>query len=138
METIDVGDEQTIKAADGLAGGTCLSAEGTCGALIGGILAIGSVVGRSYPEFSLGKRKRRVFQISKKLFDRFEKEYGGPLCKQVQTQLFGKSYCLIDPSEYQAFEEAGAHVDKCPKVAGNVAAWTVEILISLLDREKND
>ncbi len=136
METIDIGDEHTIKAADGLAGGTSLSAEGTCGALVGGILAIGAVVGRSYEAFSQGQKKRRVFQISKQLFDRFEQEYGGALCKQVQTKLFGRSYRLIDPKEYQLFEDAGAHVDKCPKVAGNVAAWTIEILEPLINKEK--
>jgi len=136
METIDIGDEQTIQAADGLAGGTALSAEGTCGALVGGILAIGSVVGRSYTDYCQGKQKRRVFQFAKKLSDRFEQEYGGVICKQVQVQLFGRSYRLIDPKEYQAFEEAGAHIDKCPTVAGNVAAWTVEILIPLIKNKK--
>mgnify|MGYP006280970849 CR=1 FL=1 len=128
LETVQIGDKHTIKAADGLAGGTALSSEGTCGALVGGILAIGTVVGRSYEAFSQGKKKRRVFQFAHQLYERFEQEYGGALCKQVQEDLFGQSYRLIDPKEYQAFEQAGAHVDKCPSVAGNVAAWTVEIL----------
>lgn len=136
METIEVGDEQTIKAADGLAGGTGLSTEGTCGALVGGILAIGAVVGRSYPEYCLGKQQRRVFQFAKKLTDQFEKEYNGIICNKVQLQLFGQSYRLINPKEYQRFEDAGAHVDKCPTVAGNVAAWTIEILNPLLNKEK--
>ena len=56
METLNIGDPKTIQAADGLAGGTALSSEGTCGALVGGILAIGTVVGRSYKDFSEGKR----------------------------------------------------------------------------------
>ena len=132
LETLAIGDPQTIQAADGLAGGTALSSEGSCGALVGGMLAIGSVVGRSYKDFSEGKRKRRVFQFAKKLYDRFEEEYGGPLCKTVQTQLFGRSYSLINPQEYEQFEQAGAHVDKCPSVAGNVARWTIEILEPLL------
>jgi len=132
METLGIGDPKTIQAADGLAGGTALSSEGTCGALVGGILAIGAVVGRSYQDFSEGKRKRRVFQFAKKLLDRFESEYEGPLCKTVQIQLFGRSYKLCDPKEYEQFEQAGAHVDKCPSVAGNVAKWTIEILEPLI------
>jgi C_GCAxxG_C_C family probable redox protein len=136
LETLHIGDPKTIQAADGLAGGTALSSEGTCGALVGGILAIGAIVGRSYEDFSEGKRKRRVFQFAKKLFDRFEDEYNGPLCKTVQEKLFGQSYRLIDPTEYEQFEKAGAHVDKCPKVAGNVAKWTVEILEPLIDHNK--
>ena len=136
METLNIGDPKTIQAADGLAGGTALSSEGTCGALVGGILAIGTVVGRSYKDFSEGKRKRRVFQFAKKLYDRFEKEYEGPLCKIVQEQLFGRSYCLMDPVEYEQFEKAGAHIDKCPCVSGNVAKWTIEILEPLLKHER--
>lgn len=131
METINVGSPDTIQAADSLAGGTCLSAEGTCGALAGGLLAIGSVYGRTYEDFSKGKRVRRVFQCSQRLYDKFIEEYGSPLCKDVQSCLFGRYYKLNDKNEYQEFEKAGAHIDKCPSVAGNVARWTVEILESL-------
>ena len=131
-ETLQIGDEKIIQSADGLAGGTALSSEGTCGALVGGVIAIGCIVGRTYKDFSEGKRKRRVFQYVKKLYDRFDQEYGGPLCKTVQTQLFGQSYKLYDQREYEQFERAGAHLDKCPSVAGNVAQWTVEILEKLI------
>lgn len=134
LETLEIGDEKTIQAADGLAGGTALSSEGTCGALIGGILAIGAVVGRSYADFSEGKRKRRVFQFAQRLYEQFEKEYDGPLCKTVQKNIFGQSYKLCDPREYELFEKAGAHVDKCTSVAGNVAKWTVEILAPLIEK----
>ena len=89
METIDIGDTNTIKAADALAGGTSLSAEGTCGALVGGLLAISCVVGRDYKNFKAGNKKRRVFRYSKKLYDKFVEEYGSPICKEVHKILFG-------------------------------------------------
>lgn len=129
-ETIGIGDEKTFQAADILAGGTTLSAEGTCGALIGGLLALSSIVGRTYSEFSDGQKKRKAFYYGKKLYDRFTEEYGTLLCCDVQRKLFGRSYCLIDKDEYVEFEKAGAHVDKCPSVAGNAAMWTTEILIN--------
>ncbi len=129
-ESLNLEDvENCIKASDSLAGGTCLSSNGTCGALVGGMLALGSFYGRSYESFSKGERRRRVFQFSKKLYDRFIEEYGSILCKDVQEKLFGKSYNLMDKDEYAKFEEAGAHVDKCPSVAGNVAKWTAEIIL---------
>lgn len=133
-ETINIGNPDTIKAADSLAGGTALSSDGTCGALVGGMLAIGSLVGRDYEAFSEGENKRRVFQYAKKLHDVFKDEYGSILCKDVQKKLFGRSYVLLDPDEYQEFEKAGAHVDKCPSVAGNVARWTAEIILEELNR----
>lgn len=131
MEVLDVGDPATVQAADALAGGTALSTEGTCGALVGGLLAISSIVGRTYEDFSAGESKRRVFLYSKKLYDRFIEEYGSPLCKNVQKKLFGRSFNLLDPKDYTEFEKAGAHVDKCPSVSGNTAKWAAEIILDL-------
>lgn len=134
METLDIGDPNTIKAADAMAGGTALSTEGTCGALVGGLMAISIIVGRSYEDFSAGEQKRRVFQYSKKLYDKFIEEYGSPVCKDVHQKLFGRTFKLLDPEEYQEFEKAGAHVDKCPSVSGNVARWTAEIILDDLKK----
>ncbi len=131
MEVLDVGDPATVQASDALAGGSALSTEGTCGALVGGLLAISSIVGRTYEDFSTGKGKRRVFHYSKKLYDRFVEEYGSPVCKDVHKKLFGRSFKLLDPEEYQEFEKAGAHVDKCPSVSGNAAKWAAEIILDL-------
>jgi len=128
-ESLGVGDPKTIQAADALAGGTSLSTEGTCGALVGGLLAIGSVVGRTYKDFSLGNRKRRVFQYSKKLYDKFIEEYGSPICKDIHMKLFGRTFNLLDPKDYAEFEKAGGHVDKCTVVSGKTARWAAEILI---------
>jgi C_GCAxxG_C_C family probable redox protein len=132
METLNVGDPATFQAADALAGGTALSSKGTCGALVGGLLAISSLVGRTYSDFQAKKRARRVFKYSKMLYDQFIEEYGSPLCCDVQTQLFGRSFNLMDKTEYAEFEDAGAHVDKCPSVSGNVAKWTVELIMDEL------
>jgi len=134
LETLEVGSPDTIKAVDAMAGGTALSTEGTCGALVGGLMAISSIVGRTYDDFSEGERKRRVFHYSKKLYDRFIEEYGSLICKDVHKKLFGRTFKLLDPKEYQEFEKAGAHVDKCPVVSGNVAKWTAEIILNNLKK----
>lgn len=131
MEVLDVGDPATVQAIDAMAGGTALSTEGTCGALVGGLIAISSIVGRTYEDFSKGDSKRRVFLYSKKLYDKFVEEYGSPICKDVHKKLFGRSFKLLDPKEYQEFEKAGAHVDKCPDVSGKVARWAAEIILDL-------
>ena len=91
LKPLSIGDEATIKSADALAGGTALSTKGTCGALVGGLLAISSVVGREYDDFCAGKTKRRVFQFSKQLYDKFIDEYGSPLCCDVHLKLFGRT-----------------------------------------------
>lgn len=137
-ETLDVGDDSIFKASQGLAGGTALSSEGTCGALAGGVLAIGSFVGRTYQEFSEGQNKRLVFKYTKPLYEKFIHMYGSPLCCGVQKKIFGRSYNLLDKQEYAAFENAGAHVDKCTSVAGNVARWTAEIILNDLQGRKRE
>ena len=129
MEVLGVGDPETVQAADALAGGTALSTRGTCGALVGGLLAISSIVGRSYEDFSAGKYKRRVFKYAKQLYDRFIEEYGSPVCRDVHMKLFGRTFDFFDPKEYGEFEKMGGHVDKCTSVSGNVARWTAEIIL---------
>jgi C_GCAxxG_C_C family probable redox protein len=137
-ETLDIGDDAVFKASQGLAGGSALSSEGTCGALAGGMIALGILVGRTYQEFSEGQKKRLVFVYTRKLYDRFVQEYGSPLCCGVQKKIFGRSYRLLDKQEYEAFEKAGAHVDKCTSVAGNAARWTAEIILNELSRENKE
>ena len=134
METLDVGDPATVQATDALAGGTALSAQGTCGALVGGLLAISSIVGRTYEDFSAGERRRRVFMYSKKLYDKFIEEYESPICKDVHQKLFGRTFNLMDKDDYAKFEEMGAHDDKCPVVSGKTARWTAEIILDLKKR----
>jgi C_GCAxxG_C_C family probable redox protein len=132
-ETLNVGDESIFQAAHGLTGGTALSSKGTCGALAGGMIAISSLTGRTYSEFCQGQKKRLVFKYTKLLYDRFIEEYGSPLCCEVQKKIFGKSYNLLDKQDYEAFEKAGAHIDKCTSVAGNTALWTAEIILNKLN-----
>ena len=130
-ENLGVSDPLTIQASDGLAGGCALTTQGTCGALSGGLLAIGSVVGRTYEDFSKGKKVRRIFLYSKKLYDKFVDKYGSPLCKEIHKKLFGRTFDLLDAEDYQEFDNAGAHVDKCPVVSGNTARWAAEIILEL-------
>ncbi|MCU0849770.1 MAG: C-GCAxxG-C-C family protein [Candidatus Thermoplasmatota archaeon] len=137
-ETIGVGDDTVFQASQGLTGGTSLSAQGTCGALAGGMMAISALVGRTYQEFTEGQKKRLVFKYTKKLYDRFSQEYGSPLCCDVQKKIFGRSYVLLDKQQYEAFEKAGAHVDKCTSVAGNAARWTAEIILKELQGKNQE
>jgi len=134
METLDIGNKSTVKDIDALAGGTALSAEGTCGALVGGLAAISNIVGRTYEDFSAGESKRRVFMYSKKLYDKFVEEYGSILCKDVHQKLFGRKFNLMDNDDYAEFEKMGAHVDKCPEVSGKTARWAAEIILGNLKK----
>lgn len=120
--------DQVVRAAHGLAGGVGLSTQGTCGALSGGVMALSCSYGRKKEDFPKG-RFLRSYALAKELNDRFLKEYGSTICRDVHTKVFGRTFNLWDRDDYDKFEEAGAHRDKCPSVTGNVAKWVAEILM---------
>ncbi len=131
QDVLGIGDDATFQAAHTLAGGCALTSEGTCGALTGGLLAIGSVYGRDKAHFAGGKNKDS-YRLAKQLFDRFQREFGGVQCGQVQTKLMGRSFNLW--TDFKEFEAAGGHKDKCPTVTGRAAQWTVQILLEEKER----
>ena len=51
QEVFGVIDDETFKATQGLAGGGALTTQGTCGALIGAMIAMGALVGRDKESF---------------------------------------------------------------------------------------
>ncbi|MCS7139409.1 MAG: C-GCAxxG-C-C family protein [Candidatus Nezhaarchaeota archaeon] len=123
------GAELVIKSAHPLAGGLGLSGNCTCGALAGGVLALGLVYGRSLE--NMGKKGfLKSYVKAKELYDMFVNEFGGCSCKDVQLRLFGRSFNLWNPEDFRKFEEMGGHKDKCTEVSGKVARWVVEIILA--------
>lgn len=123
-------DEKLFKAATALSGGTASMGNGNCGAYSGGVLALGHLYGRERKDFSNREKTERVKELASKLHGKFVEEYGGVICHDVQRKVFGRTFNLRDPDDHQAFEEAGAHLDKCPSVVGNVVRWTGEIILA--------
>lgn len=133
MESLGEIDETLFKAADGLTGGTALSTVGTCGALAAGILAISRITGRTYQNFQ-ANQPGHTWEYILALTDRFQNYYGGLTGQKVQLAVFGTVYPLRDLTSRELFNQAGAHIDKCPLVCGNVARWTVEIIQTLTEK----
>ena len=121
--------DDVFKATTGLGAG--LAGGGyACGALTGGIAAISCFVGREIDNFPDPSGIRfKTFQLSRKLVERFEKEYGtdGGDCAAIQTKLMGRSYDILN-GERDIFIEAGGHSTVCPVVCGKAAQWVVELL----------
>jgi hypothetical protein len=91
-------------------------------------MALSFFFGRPRDGFGKGHFSRS-YKLAKRLQDRFVAEYGSTLCPDVQTRLMGRSFDLWSKEDYQRFEEAGAHADKCTSVSGNMARWTAELLL---------
>jgi len=132
QETMGMENDAVFKAGTGLAGGVGGTGAGPCGALTGGIMVIGSRIGRDRKNFKDPERIRwQTYELAKRLHERFVEEYGSGNCRDIQKRIMGRSFNLWDPSDMQAFEKAGGHSDKCPSVVGNAARWTVDILSEL-------
>ncbi|MFX0202341.1 MAG: C-GCAxxG-C-C family protein [Candidatus Hodarchaeota archaeon] len=135
-----------FKGATGLSGGVGGSGF-MCGALTGGVIAIGLKYGmkrsawdkRIITEeqwkskehiYERMKVRNKAHEFAKRLSSKFIEKYGSVLCHDIQKKIFGRSFDLHDPKDVVEFNKAGAHVDKCPMVVGTAARWVAEMLLS--------
>jgi C_GCAxxG_C_C family probable redox protein len=117
--------DETIKASHGLSGGGCLMGSGTCGALSGGLLALGTRKGRDADKLDRG-RGMANFQLGRPLVERFEQEFGGTSCQDLQKRFTGRTWDLWNPEEYRAFSVA--REQQCARATGLVTQWVIEML----------
>jgi C_GCAxxG_C_C family probable redox protein len=107
------------KIATGFGGGIgrCGS---VCGALSGGIMALGIKYGTNEP--SLEKRLK-TYKLAQKFYRQFEKEHGSVLCRE----LIG--YDLSKPKELEKAKKAKVFDEKCV----NFVRRAVESLLELVE-----
>jgi C_GCAxxG_C_C family probable redox protein len=130
METFAITDAVAFKAASGLGGGVGLSAEGSCGALTGGVMAIGLLHGRDLDRLEDPDGRRfTAYRLARRLHRRFVEEYGSSICQDIHRKLMGRTYTLTDPADWKAFLADGGHTSTCPAVVGKAARWACEILL---------
>jgi C_GCAxxG_C_C family probable redox protein len=130
QDTLEIRDDTVFKAATGLAGGGGLTGIGACGGYAGGVMVLSQLLGRERSTFDDPERIRfRSFDLAKKLADQFIDEFGTIICRDIQAKIFGRAYYLRDPDEFNKFEEAGGHRDKCPDVVGKAAQMAVKIIL---------
>ena len=130
QDNLDLGDEASLKASTVLAAGVAMRGE-TCGALLGGLLAVGiATASEDLKDVNaLTNSLAAGFRLARKV----EKEFGTTNCTKIQTDRLGKFYSLADPEQYKAFIEAGGYRE-CPKVVGKIARMTAEFILDYRDR----
>ena len=137
FDALGVEDEAVFKAATGLADGVGLTGDGHCGALSGGVLAIGYFFGRDKEHFDDITKLVPANILSKKLHARFMEKYGTCRCFDLQTSFFGRFFNLYDPEDMKAGMEAGMEagmLDRCSTLAGEVAKMAVEIILDAQEK----
>lgn len=137
QETLGLNNKSAFKAATGLAGGVARMGE-TCGALLGGIMAIGILFGREALEDSASSMGYQMtMQLSSQLCKEFIREFGTTRCRDIQAKLFGRSFDLSDPEQRKEFMLAGAYsINGCPSVVKKAVRLTMEIILKNLNKNK--
>jgi C_GCAxxG_C_C family probable redox protein len=134
QEELGLRDLEASKAATVFGGGVARSGE-TCGALIGALMAIGLVIGRERMEETGVYRKamepareiQRRFKEELKRQLQFKEDLKTTLCKEIQENIYGRSFDMNDEKDYQAFLSAGGHGDLgCPRVCAIAAQVAAE------------
>ena len=125
QETIGIVTDELITASHTLSGGGGLRGEGTCGALAGGLLALGAKFGRPKERFGKGKFLKS-FQAGKELMDWFKEEFKGQSCNDIQVDQGGKVYNMWDPQEI--VEMKACTKEYCADLTGKVTVKVIEMI----------
>ena len=131
QDAFGIRNDDIFKAGTGLAGGGGRATDGSCGSYVGGIMVLSSLVGRERDNFADPECIRfRTMDLCLKFHDRFIREYGSVVCRDIQTKVMGRPYYIADPDEMEKFHNAGAHDIYCPEVVGKAARWAAELILA--------
>lgn len=120
QEVFGLTDVEVFKAASPLSGGTARSGQ-TCGSLLGALLFIGVVFGRRRLERTdVSEDYRRAMEITERVYDEFEREFGTTICKEIHMKLFGRIYDLRNLRDVEEFISSGAW-NRCAEVMSKAA-----------------
>lgn len=129
QDHLKLGNRESYKAATALAGGIARMGE-TCGALIGGIMAISLAFGREELEDgTTSPGYAKAMDLSMDLCRRFQEAFGTTQCREIHKALFGRSFNFWDPEERKEFVKAGGY-EKCPEVARKAAELTAQVILT--------
>ena len=131
-EHLGLGNDESFKASVPLAAGVAMRGE-TCGALLGGLMAVGMATASE--DMTDTDALRNALAAGFRLARKVEKEFGTTNCTKIQTDRLGRFYSLADPEQYQAFIEAGGYTE-CPKVCGKIARMTADFILEYRDKSK--
>ncbi|MBI4286367.1 MAG: C-GCAxxG-C-C family protein [Chloroflexi bacterium] len=132
QEHLHLGDGSVFMAATPLAGGIAMRGE-TCGALLGGLLAVGLVTASTDMKDEVTSLNAMVAGF--RLYHRFEKAMAGSRCRELQTARFGRFYNLADPADFEMFGQAGGYM-VCSDIAGKAARLAAEFILELWEEGK--
>ncbi len=111
----------------------------TCGALLGGVMAMGLACGRSdlnddkYPRPDIVDetyQMPRSMMTIRGFYQQFVQELGSPDCRDLQIRLFGRNFELCILEEEERFQLSGGYL-KCVELVGKAARLAAAAILDL-------
>lgn len=128
FEVVGGGSDDVFKAASGLADGLGLTGEGTCGALLGGSIAISYYFGREKKDFENTKRPFKSYQLVKNLCQAFKQQNRFYNCQDIQRHHVGRHFNFWDMNDVREALKCKLR-EHCATVVGNTAATAAMIIL---------
>jgi C_GCAxxG_C_C family probable redox protein len=130
---LDLGSDEAVngalKTAIPLSGGIA-GTRNECGALVGGVMAIGMGLVTYDPRTKNPEGRKIVMSTSKKFFRWFEKEIGHASCYDIRDANLGRFFDQVDPVENQKYIEAGGN-ELCAGIVGKAARKAAEMILEV-------
>lgn len=119
--------EVSLKAAIPLSGGIA-GTRNQCGALIGGVMAIGLGMVQYDARTANPEARKPVMAAAKRFYRWFEREFGHADCYDIREIHLGRFFDMADPEETKKFEAAGGY-ELCAGVVGRAARKAAELIL---------
>jgi len=130
IESFGIGGPDILRASTALAAGIARRGN-VCGALVGGLMMIGLLVGRD--DLEMNEQYQRGQSYGDKLYRKFEKKFGTAICRDIQKIKFGKAFDMLTEKGREIFIESGAHEPEgCPAVTREGARLAAELMVEIL------
>lgn len=126
------GGKEVLKSATFMPG--LMSRKETCGAIIGGLMALGLAYGRDKlydPEWNTPQGNEEMLRCRNKAWrfcEAFKKEFGSTMCGVIRPNIMGRDYDTMDPIERKQFLNDGG-AKKCRVPPEKAARIVGEILL---------
>ena len=128
LDALEIESPDVFKAASGLADGIGLTGDGSCGALTGGAMVIGLVLGRERKDHRDMMKPMQSYLLCKELHDEFVREYGSCRCHDIQRKIMGRTFDLLDPRQLEEAMKEGM-LEHCAGVCGRAARRAAELIL---------
>lgn len=128
--------EDIFRAANAQGGGMGLTSIGQCGAAVGAGMIISQLYGRSLGDIADPEKKRFLaYRLGQEFASRFMKQTGSLICGDIQKKKMGRSFNLLNPTDWDTFEDAGGHDTHCPDVVGTATRIVVQMVLEQMEAE---